>query len=61
MGKLDQSQQVIFDFLSNLGDIPEDIRRRIDGEQDMQILKSWYMAAPMVKSFDEFRKIMNRQ
>lgn len=59
IGKLDQSRQVIYDFLSNLGEIPEDIRLRVDAERDMQILKSWYMAAPTVRSIDEFCKLIN--
>ncbi|MCM1120697.1 MAG: Rpn family recombination-promoting nuclease/putative transposase [bacterium] len=58
IGKLDQSRQVIYDFLSNLGEIPEDIRLRVDAEEDMQTLKNWYMAAPKVKSANEFRKLI---
>lgn len=60
MGKLDQSRQVIYDFLKKLGKIPEDICMCVDAEQDMETLKSWYMAAPTVKNFEEFRKYIEK-
>lgn len=58
-GRIAESRQVIYTFLENLGEIPEDIRSRIEGEQDSVVLKNWYIAAPGVKSFDEFRKLMD--
>lgn len=58
-GRIAESRQVIYTFLENLGEIPEDIRSRIEGEQDSVVLKKWYIAAPGVKSFDEFRKLMD--
>lgn len=58
-GRIAESRQVIYTFLENLGEIPEDIRSRIEGEQDSVVLKKWYIAAPSVKSFDEFRKLMD--
>lgn len=60
VGRLNQSRQVIFEFLNNLGEIPEDIRMRVDAEQDMETLRKWYMAAPQVKDFDEFRSHMKQ-
>lgn len=57
-GMTDGERQVIFDFLQHLGEIPEDIRRRIEDEQDRETLKKWYMTAPGVKSFEEFREGM---
>lgn len=57
-GMTDGERQVIFDFLQHLGEIPEDIRRRIEDEQDRETLKKWYMTAPGVKSFEEFRESM---
>ena len=58
-GRIAESRQVIYTFLENLGEIPEDIRSRIEGERDSVVLKKWYIAAPGVKSFDEFRKLMD--
>ena len=57
-GELRRSREVIFDFLDNLGEIPGDIRERIDMQEDADILKKWYMAAPKAENFDAFREEM---
>lgn len=54
-GALRQSRMVIYDLLSRLGEVPEDIRRCIEAQEDMDILRQWYMAAPQAGSFDDFR------
>lgn len=59
-GRLAESRQVIYTFLEHLGEIPQDIRSRIESEQDAKVLKQWYTAAPGVKSFEEFRLCMDR-
>ena len=51
-------RQIIYDFLEQLGEIPENIRNGIAGEQDEAILRKWCMTAPGVKSFEEFRESM---
>ncbi len=58
-GMLAGERQVIYNFLEHLGEIPEDIRRLIEDEQDRDKLKKWYMTAPGVRSFEEFREGMN--
>lgn len=55
-GELRRSREVIYDFLSNLGEIPEDICKRIEAQEDMDILRQWYMAAPRAETFDAFRQ-----
>ncbi len=57
-GSLEQSRKVIYDFLEILGEIPEDIRLRVEAEQNADTLRKWYLAAPGIDSFDEFRKSM---
>lgn len=57
-GDLHRSRQVIYDFLGELGAIPEDIRIRIEAEQNGEVLRKWYMCVPQLKSVDEFRKII---
>lgn len=57
-GIIEGERQVIYNFLEHLGKIPEDIRKSIEVEQDGEILKKWCMAAPGVKSFEEFRESM---
>ena len=54
-GELQRSRQVIYDFLGRLGDIPQDICLRIEEEQNLDTLRRWYLSAPEVHSFDEFR------
>ena len=58
-GDLHRSRQVIYDFLGRLGTVPEDIRIRIEAEQNGEVLRKWYMSVPQLKSFDEFRNIIN--
>lgn len=60
-GSLEQSRQVIYDFLERLGEIPEDIRLRIETEENTDILRKWYLAAPGVDSFDEFRRNLSEK
>ncbi|MFG6355457.1 MAG: hypothetical protein K1W26_01330 [Acetatifactor sp.] len=57
-GIAEGERQVIYTFLERLGCIPDDIHGRIEREQDSEILKKWYMAAPELKSFEEFREYM---
>ena len=57
-GIAEGERQVIYTFLERLGCIPDDIHSRIEREQDSEILKKWYMAAPELKSFEEFREYM---
>lgn len=57
-GMTTEGRQVIYTFLEQLGEIPCDIRSRIEDEQDITVLKKWYTAAPLVKSFSEFREHM---
>lgn len=60
-GRLAESRQVIYSFLKQLGEIPEDIRSSIEREQDSEVLKKWYMTAPRIKSFEEFRIFIGGQ
>lgn len=57
-GVLQRSQQVILDLLEDLGDIPEDISDRINGEADLETLRRWLKAAARTESFPAFREIM---
>lgn len=60
-GKMEEKRQVIYTFLELLGEIPEDIRRRIEEEQDGETLKQWYMAASHARSFEAFRPILSQK
>ena len=55
LGDLRRSRQVIFDLLEELGDVPEDIRSRINNETDLKVLQKWLKAAARAGSFNNFR------
>lgn len=57
-GDLRRSREVIYDFLGKLGEVPEDICECIEAQEDIDILKKWYMAAPHAETFDVFREEM---
>ncbi|MBO5283740.1 MAG: Rpn family recombination-promoting nuclease/putative transposase [Lachnospiraceae bacterium] len=57
-GGLEQSRQSIFDLLEEFGDIPEDIRKRINTEDSMETLRRWLKASHQAESFDHFRENM---
>lgn len=50
------TRQAIIDLLEDLGAIPEDIRRRIFAETNMEILRKWHKSAARSESFEGFRK-----
>ncbi len=45
-------------MLEDYGELPQDIRQRIDTEKDMKRLKSWYKLAARTRSIEEFRVAM---
>ncbi len=55
LGDLRRSRQVIFDLLEELGDVPEDIRSRINNETDLKVLQKWLKATARAGSFNNFR------
>lgn len=46
----------IFEFLSDLGIIPEDIKALIQAERDENLLRKWLRFAANSDSFEEFRE-----
>lgn len=56
IGELKRSREVIYDFLGRLGEIPVDIYKCVEAQEDMGTLRQWYIAAPQVESFNAFRK-----
>lgn len=56
IGELKRSREVIYDFLGRLGEIPMDIYKCVEAQEDVGTLRQWYIAAPQVESFDAFRK-----
>ena len=56
LGDIDRSRQDILDLLEDLGEIPEDIRSRIQAEEAPQNLRQWHKAAAKAESFEAFRE-----
>ena len=53
-GKVDGKIESIFDFLSELGEIPEELKKRISDERDYSVLTKWLKMAARAESFDDF-------
>lgn len=57
-GELNCSRRDILDLLEDLGEIPEDIRSRINTEENTETLRIWHKAAARAQSFDHFREVL---
>lgn len=57
-GKTASLRQCIYDLLSHLGGVPEDIRKRVDDEENEKVLHDWFLDAMNVKDVAEFANII---
>lgn len=55
-GILQGISEGIFDLLNDLGEIPEDVKARIESENNHGVLREWLKAAAKVTTMEEFRK-----
>lgn len=51
-------QDLLLDFLEELGEIPEGLRDRIMAERELDTLKRWHKLAVKVDSMEEFQEMM---
>ncbi len=58
IGDLNRRRQDILDLLEDLGEVPTDIRSRIQTEKDADILRKWLKTAARAESFTAFRDAM---
>ena len=56
IGKAEGKAEAILDLLSELGDVPDDIRKKVLAEKDEAKLKDMLFAASRASSFEEFAK-----
>lgn len=49
---------MIFESLERLGNVPEELRDRIDGEKDLEILRKWCKLAIGVDTIAQFEQEM---
>jgi predicted transposase/invertase (TIGR01784 family) len=54
-GVLDSKREDIIGFLSDLGDITEDLKKAIYEQKDMELLKTWVKLAGRCDSIEEFK------
>lgn len=53
-----ERRETIFEFLEDLGTVPEDLKEDILQEEELQILKAWVKVAAHAKSIEEFMENM---
>lgn len=53
-GKLEERIEVVLDLLGELGPVPEDLRKKIKSEKNLDTLKEWYKLAAKAESIEQF-------
>ena len=57
-GKAEAVLEMLLELMSNLGEIPDELRNRITSEKDLETLKKWHRLAARSESLDEFLEKM---
>ena len=60
-GKVEGKAESILELLSDLGEVPEELRKKILGEKDLDILKSYLKKASASKTIEEFQKLVDQR
>lgn len=53
-GRIEDRKESILEILSEIGEVPEGMNKKIMGEQDMILLKAWTKLAAKVESIEQF-------
>lgn len=53
-GKIEARVQSILELLEDYGEIPEEVRQRLEGETNLGVLKEWHKIAARAQSIQEF-------
>ena len=53
-GTLNSKREDILELLEDIGSISEDVKKLIEKEEDLLVLKKWLKIVVKVNSFDEF-------
>ena len=59
-GKVEGKAESILELLSDLGEVPEELRKKILGEKDLDILKFYLKKASVSKTIEEFQKLVDQ-
>lgn len=54
-GRKQGMEQAVLELLEGLGSVPEDIKKRVLLEKNLEILKKWHKAAAKAESMEQFR------
>ena len=54
-GRREALKESVLNILANFGEIPEDIRLKIEGQEDETVLKEWLNKAAKADSIEAFR------
>lgn len=57
-GKLEGRIESVLELLEDLGDIPQELREKIEEQEDITIIKSWHKLAAKAESIEQFREQM---
>ena len=60
-GRTEGKADSIMDLLAELGEVPEDLKKRILEETDMEILRSWLKKAARAESIEDFMTMLEIQ
>lgn len=55
-GRIEMKKYDILELLEELGIIPEQLRKRIDEQSDIEVLKQWHKLAAKVSTIEEFEE-----
>ena len=55
-GKIEENITLIMEFLKDLGEIPDELYRRIQEEKNLDVLRSWLKMASRAQSVEEFQR-----
>lgn len=61
IGKMEGKAEAIFELLSDLGEVSEDLKQCISNQRDLAILTSWLKLAAKSQSIEEFEKGISLQ
>ena len=52
--------EAVLELLSDLGEVPEELREQILGEKELDVLKFYLKKASMAKSIEEFQELIQK-
>ena len=56
-GKLEDRKEILLEILEEKGAVTESLKKKIQNQNDMTILKSWIQGACTIDSIEEFEKL----